>query len=154
MRSRYKPISSKLHAYRISDSVDHNFASFVPAHVPRKRRLQTLVVAIWSVMIPLSVVVFLVLWYVDLNPYKRLSLIHFTSISSFPQIWPLLVLYQLYIFVDKSPEQGGKTSHWFRSMRVWKYFADYYPASCVYSSPFSIPFADISGCRFIKVCIS
>ncbi|EJD07520.1 diacylglycerol-acyltransferase [Fomitiporia mediterranea MF3/22] len=32
-------------------------------------------------------------------------------------------------FVDSSPENGGRSSHWFRSMRFWTYFAEYYPAS-------------------------
>ena len=56
--------------------------------------------------------------------------------SSFPQLWPLIALYLFWALVlDKSPEDGGRSSQWVRSMRFWTYFAEYYPASyvCSYS---------------------
>ncbi|KAF9497753.1 DAGAT-domain-containing protein [Pleurotus eryngii] len=84
---------------------------FVPAKVPRKRRLQMLAVAIWSVLIVITTVTFLLLW-------------------SIPPLWPLLTFYTIWIqWIDKSPDYGGRPSHWFRSMAFWRYFADYYPAS-------------------------
>ncbi|KZP08351.1 DAGAT-domain-containing protein [Athelia psychrophila] len=84
---------------------------FVPLKIPRKRRLQMLAVAVWSTLMPLMVVAFLFLW-------------------SIPPLWPLLVAYLVWIhLIDRSPDHGGRPSQWFRSMRCWTYFADYYPAS-------------------------
>lgn len=52
--------------------------------------------------------------------------------SSYPPLWPLLSVYYVWAnWIDKSPEHGGRTSPWFRSLKFWTYFADYYPASCV-----------------------
>ncbi|KAJ8092844.1 diacylglycerol O-acyltransferase 1 [Marasmius tenuissimus] len=95
-----KPITDSLHA-----NID-----FVPARVPRKRRLQTLAVAVWSTLIALSLVFYIFLW-------------------SFPPLWPFLILYYIWIQFDQSPEKGGRTSQWFRGLSFWRYFADYYPAS-------------------------
>ncbi|KAJ8482984.1 hypothetical protein ONZ45_g14756 [Pleurotus djamor] len=84
---------------------------FVPAKVPRKRRLQMLAVAIWSVLIVITTVTFLLL-------------------CSIPPLWPPLAMYIIWVkWIDKSPENGGRTSQWFKSISFWKYFADYYPAS-------------------------
>ncbi|KAL0953894.1 hypothetical protein HGRIS_005065 [Hohenbuehelia grisea] len=84
---------------------------FVPAKIPRKRRLQMLAVAIWSVLIVITTVTFLVL-------------------CSIPPLWPALVAYIVWVkWIDKSPTHGGRSSHWFRSLSFWRYFADYYPAS-------------------------
>ncbi|KZT00590.1 DAGAT-domain-containing protein [Laetiporus sulphureus 93-53] len=84
---------------------------FVPSKIPRKRRLQTLAVAVWSTVIVWSTFVFLIL-------------------LSYPPLWPFLAAYMLWVHVlDKSPEKGGRLSAWFRSGRFWRYFADYYPAS-------------------------
>ncbi|KDQ26471.1 hypothetical protein PLEOSDRAFT_1057032 [Pleurotus ostreatus PC15] len=70
-----------------------------------------LAVAIWSVLIVITTVTFLLLW-------------------SIPPLWPLLTFYTIWIrWIDKSPDYGGRPSHWFRSMALWRYFADYYPAS-------------------------
>ncbi|KAL7280647.1 hypothetical protein ACG7TL_005586 [Trametes sanguinea] len=50
--------------------------------------------------------------------------------SSFPPLWPILAAYMIWVlYIDKSPEHGGRLSPWFRSMGFWRYFADYYPAS-------------------------
>ncbi|KDQ61921.1 hypothetical protein JAAARDRAFT_66925 [Jaapia argillacea MUCL 33604] len=86
---------------------------FVPAKVPRKRRLQTLAVSIWALLMPITTFIFLIL-------------------CSFPQLWPFIAVYLVWIFwIDKSPEQGGRISPWFRSSRFWRYFAEYYPASLI-----------------------
>lgn len=50
---------------------------------------------------------------------------------SCPPLWPLLAAYGLWIWLDASPEHGGRTSPWFRAGRFWRYFAEYYPASYV-----------------------
>lgn len=70
-----------------------------------------LVVAFWSVLIILASSLFLYL-------------------CSIPPLWPLLAPYLVWIlWIDQSSENGRRRSHWFRSLKVWKYFADYYPAS-------------------------
>ncbi|KAF8909272.1 diacylglycerol acyltransferase-domain-containing protein [Gymnopilus junonius] len=100
----------------------HANVNFVPARIPRKRRLQMLAVAMWSVMIVITVCAWLLLLYV-LPPPCRLDL-------SFPPLWPILAAYYIWArWIDQAPEFGGRSSQWFRSMRFWKYFADYYPAS-------------------------
>ncbi len=48
---------------------------------------------------------------------------------SFPQLWPFLAAYWIWMYIDKSPEKGGRLSPWFRSTAFWRYFAEYYPAS-------------------------
>ncbi|KAF7289446.1 Diacylglycerol o-acyltransferase [Mycena chlorophos] len=84
---------------------------FVPARIPRKRRLQTLVVALFSIAIPVAVALFLYL-------------------CSYPPLWPLLVVYLIWVnYIDDGPENGTRSSDWFRSLKLWTYFVDYYPAS-------------------------
>ncbi|KAK7445140.1 diacylglycerol O-acyltransferase 1 [Stygiomarasmius scandens] len=84
---------------------------FAPARIPRKRRFQMLAVAIWSVLIVLTTVLFFLL-------------------CSFPPLWPFLAAYQIWVlWIDQSPEHGGRIAPWFRRWRFWNYFADYYPAS-------------------------
>ncbi|KJA22736.1 hypothetical protein HYPSUDRAFT_87132 [Hypholoma sublateritium FD-334 SS-4] len=84
---------------------------FVPAQIPRKRRLQMLAVAIWSVMIVITSCAWLILW-------------------SIPPLWPFLVTYYIWArWIDTAPERGGRSSQWWRSSLFWRYFADYYPAS-------------------------
>ena len=110
--------------------------SFVPAKIPRKRRLQMLAVAVWSVSIAITTVAFLYLWYVFLFFALLLFVvwvIDFGTCSSIPPLWPFLAVYLFWVrCIDKSPENGGRTSQWFRSLSFWKYFADYYPASYVF----------------------
>lgn len=92
-------------------SVPTPAVKFVPAQVPRKRRLQTLAVAVWSVMIVVTTCTWFFLW-------------------SIPPLWPLLTVYLIWaLFIDKAPERGGRASEWMRNLRFWRYFADYYPAS-------------------------
>ncbi|KAH7918005.1 DAGAT-domain-containing protein [Leucogyrophana mollusca] len=89
----------------------HANIDFVPTRIPRKRRLQMMMVAMWSVMIPMTSFIFLML-------------------CSIPSLWPFIAAYLFWMFcIDKSPEHGDRLSPWFRSLKLWKYFADYYPAS-------------------------
>ncbi|TFK39677.1 diacylglycerol acyltransferase-domain-containing protein [Crucibulum laeve] len=83
---------------------------FVPAKIPRKRRLQMLAVAVWSVMIPLTCGIFFYL-------------------CSSPPLWPFLAIYMLWARFDQKPERGGRSTNLVRGSRFWKYFAEYYPAS-------------------------
>ncbi|KAH8116371.1 diacylglycerol-acyltransferase, partial [Phellopilus nigrolimitatus] len=43
-------------------------------------------------------------------------------------------------FVDNSPEHGGRSSQWFRSLWLWTYFVEYYPASCERDLPADRPY--------------
>ncbi|KAH8833335.1 diacylglycerol acyltransferase-domain-containing protein [Flagelloscypha sp. PMI_526] len=86
---------------------------FVPIRVPRKRRLQLLAVAAFSVMIPCSIAFFIFL-------------------CSFPPLWPFLAAYMIWIhFIDTAPVRGGRPSRRFRALPWFQYIADYYPASIV-----------------------
>lgn len=86
---------------------------FVPANIPRARRLQTTVVALWSTSIIIASFFFLLL-------------------CSIPPLWPFIFAYIIWMFyIDTAPEHGGRMSHWFRSLPFWRYFAEYYPASLI-----------------------
>lgn len=116
-----------------------------------------LAVAMWSVMIAITISAWLLLWYVPcLNALLRVFLVinalfpipnlcHCRVLivtclyddittscvfSSIPALWPFLALYLIWVrWIDDAPEKGGRSSQWFRSSRFWRYFADYYPAS-------------------------
>jgi hypothetical protein len=42
-----------------------------------------------------------------------------------------MIMYIIWIHFDPAPECGGRMSPWLRGIRLWKFFAEYYPASCV-----------------------
>ncbi|KAF8519653.1 diacylglycerol acyltransferase-domain-containing protein [Gautieria morchelliformis] len=83
---------------------------FAPAHIPRKRRLQTAAVAIWALMMPITFAVFFFL-------------------CSIPILWPLILLYLIWAYLDPAPERGGRPTRWVRELTFWRYFAAYYPVS-------------------------
>jgi 2-acylglycerol O-acyltransferase 2 len=91
---------------------EHHHVRWAPLKVPLNRRLQMLAV----------------LFYISL-----LMLCLSTFIYSFliPFLWPLLVAYVTFIYLDKAPENGGRRMEWTRKLPVWKYFCDYYPISLV-----------------------
>ncbi|TFK69122.1 DAGAT-domain-containing protein [Pluteus cervinus] len=89
----------------------HANVKFVPAQIPRKRRFQMLAVALWSVLL-------------------SLAMSFFFFLCSFPPLWPFLAVYMIWVlYIDKSPEHGGRSSQFARSSIFFQYFADYYPAS-------------------------
>ncbi|KAH9032319.1 DAGAT-domain-containing protein [Lactarius hengduanensis] len=94
---------------------------FVPASIPRVRRLQTVAVALWTSIIPIcfSFTLFLL---------------------SYPPLWPFVIVYMIWIHIDSAPERGGRVSPWFRSFRFWKFFAEYYPASYECDLPADRPY--------------
>ncbi|KAF8475207.1 DAGAT-domain-containing protein [Russula ochroleuca] len=94
---------------------------FVPASIPRVRRLQTVSVALWTNMIPICV--FLTLF-----------------LLSYPPLWPFMILYIIWVHTDPAPERGGRMSPWLRSIRFWKFFAEYYPASYECDLPADRPY--------------
>ncbi|KAF8579951.1 DAGAT-domain-containing protein [Ramaria rubella] len=89
----------------------HNITiEFAPANIPRKRRLQTAAVALWALMMPITLSVFFLL-------------------CSFPPLWPFIVLYLIWAYFDPAPERGGRPQRWVRELSFWRHFAAYYPVS-------------------------
>jgi len=85
-------------------------------HIPTPRRLQTMAVALWSVMMPLCVATFFYL-------------------CSIPLLWPLVFAYVVWAFgFDAAPRNGGRASKWFRELHFWKLFASYYPQHLIKSA--------------------
>ncbi|WVQ81125.1 hypothetical protein IAT38_003247 [Cryptococcus sp. DSM 104549] len=85
---------------------------FAPLNIPPNRRLQTAAVALWALLLPISII-FLLLCL------------------SFPPLWFILIPYFIWIHFDTAPDHGGRPKEWARRGFMWKYFAQYYPASIV-----------------------
>lgn len=85
---------------------------FVPARVPRKRRIQTLCVMIISLMMILGCELWLLL-------------------CSIPPLWPILIIYVIWMLFDNGPEYGGRANKFCRTSWLFKNFADYYPIRLV-----------------------
>ncbi|KAK0547858.1 diacylglycerol O-acyltransferase 1 [Tilletia horrida] len=103
------------HRHRHQKSQDGGKFSiqFAPLNVPRHRRLQTMGVLIWALLLPLC-----------------LSLYFF--LMSVPLAWPFIIPYTLWIFVfDSAAEDGGRRYAWVRNWKLWTYFAEYYPVSLI-----------------------
>ncbi|KAF9016180.1 DAGAT-domain-containing protein [Hymenopellis radicata] len=94
----------------VKDTLKAHF-DFVPSQIPTERRLQTLAVTLWSLLIWGSIT----LW---------------VYLCSYPALWPLLLAYLIWIhYIDKASVHGARPSPWFRRISWWRYFANYYPAS-------------------------
>ncbi|KZL68212.1 diacylglycerol O-acyltransferase 2B, partial [Colletotrichum tofieldiae] len=84
---------------------------FAPLQVPFQRRLQTGAVL-----------------------FHGLSILTFVSVFFFlaaiPFTWPLLVPYLIHLSLSSVASNGNLTyrSEWLRSLPIWKFFAEYYPA--------------------------
>lgn len=85
---------------------------FAPLSVPRQRRLQTLAVFIWPMMLPLAMAVFF-------------------FIITIPPLWPLLTVYLIWVWFDDAPENGGRKVQWVRRWSLFRYFAEYFPISLI-----------------------
>ncbi|GJJ11192.1 hypothetical protein Clacol_005424 [Clathrus columnatus] len=83
---------------------------FAPARIPPKRRRQTAAVAVWAVLMPITLTVFFLL-------------------CSIPILWPAIVAYLIWIHIDPAPERGGRPTVWMRELTIWRHFAQYYPIS-------------------------
>ncbi|KIJ55483.1 hypothetical protein M422DRAFT_63543 [Sphaerobolus stellatus SS14] len=93
-----------------STHVPHISIEFAPAKIPRKRRLQTAAVALWALMMAISLSTFFLL-------------------CSVPFLWPFIIVYVIWIHIDPAPEHGGRRSQWVRRLGFWRHFAEYYPVS-------------------------
>ena len=80
---------------------------FAPLNIPRHRRLQTAAVALWALLLPISLFCFLM-------------------ICSFPRMWFFVVPYTTWIVFDRAHLRGGRPKQWARRHPIWKYFAREY----------------------------
>lgn len=83
---------------------------FAPLRIPLRRRLQTAAV-LWHCM---GIATFLaIFWFTCANPL----------------MWPLLVPYLIYMSFSSAPVDGklARRSERLRSLKLWRWFADYFP---------------------------
>ncbi|XP_077987975.1 2-acylglycerol O-acyltransferase 1-like [Glandiceps talaboti] len=87
---------------------------FAPFVIPLQRRLQTLAC----------------LKYVFSFVIMSSMTTAFTLYLLFSSYYWLALLYLLWLAIDwKTPSRGGRRAEWFRHWVMWKYFADYFPAT-------------------------
>ncbi|KAI8075054.1 diacylglycerol acyltransferase type 2A [Gongronella butleri] len=83
-----------------------------PLLVPLERRLQTLSALLYGVEPSFVLGFFLCLW-------------------ALPFLWPLLIAYLIWVYLDQQPVRGGRRIEWLRRLSLWNYFADYFPVSII-----------------------
>ncbi|KAK1600238.1 diacylglycerol acyltransferase [Colletotrichum navitas] len=85
---------------------------FAPLQVPFQRRLQTAAVLFHG----LSILIFVSIFF---------------FLAALPLAWPLLVPYLIHLSLSGVASNGNLTyrSEWLRSLPIWRFFADYYPAA-------------------------
>lgn len=84
---------------------------FAPLNIPLTRRLETLALA----------------WHVFSIPIFASTFMFFCAL---PPLWPILIAYIIYVIYDKSPYDGRAAKRYspvFRSLWVWRLFANYFP---------------------------
>ncbi|KAL6055028.1 diacylglycerol O-acyltransferase 1 [Balamuthia mandrillaris] len=89
---------------------------WAPLSIPIERRLQTAAVLFWAFTSPLFTVPLCLLSYALLLLFLPL----------------LFIPYCLWAFYwDSAPSRGGRPLRFMRSLKVWRYFRDYYPVKLV-----------------------
>ena len=83
---------------------------WVPFYVTLKRRLQTLAVTSFWAGVPISLFILLALL---LNPF----------------MWWFVIPYLIFVSQDQSPKNGGRPLKWYKKLRIWNNFRDYFPVS-------------------------
>jgi 2-acylglycerol O-acyltransferase 2 len=85
---------------------------FAPWNIPYRRRLQTMAVLAHCLSIAMTVSFFFFL-------------------CAIPLTWPILIPYLLHMLLSKSATDGRlrARSERFRRLPIWKFFADYFPAT-------------------------
>lgn len=86
---------------------------FVPLNVPISRRLETLAIFIWTMLLPSFALLLL------------LATMHYP--------YPML-LYFLYAIFDETPERGGRVVVAARTAGLWVLMRNYFPVSLVKTS--------------------
>ncbi|SAM84839.1 probable diacylglycerol acyltransferase type 2b [Ustilago bromivora] len=113
-----------------SDSTKkENVIRFAPLSIPRSRRLQTLGVLFWALLLPICISLFFLL-------------------LSIPLTWPILIPYLIWIlFIDTAPENGGRRFSSVRKLAVFRYFAEYFPISMIKTTNLPPDRPYIFGCH-------
>ncbi|KAJ9050679.1 diacylglycerol O-acyltransferase 1 [Entomophthora muscae] len=83
---------------------------FAPLCIPMPRRLQTLAVLIQFTLL-----------------FQSLAFTMFVIVNPF--MWPITAIYFVYMHFDRSYENGGRPSKWFRNLPLWHYLAAYFPVT-------------------------
>lgn len=98
--------------YESISSNDRDTPVMAPLSVPLERRIQTFATLIYGT-----------------EPCILFGL--FIYLFTLPVLWPLLIAYIIWMIVDKAPYRGGRKIVWFRKLRFWKWFADYFPVNII-----------------------
>ena len=90
---------------------------FAPLRIPLTRRLQTAAVAVYY-------------YSFYFGALFGFSVILLLLLSSY---YPIALLYLgwAYVIDSRTPSQGGRRSDFMRKLKVWKYFADYFPIQLI-----------------------
>ncbi|KAI0223952.1 diacylglycerol O-acyltransferase 1 [Massospora cicadina] len=83
---------------------------FAPINVPLARRRQTFAAYIYSTLI----------WHV---------LALFIYLCTIPLFWPFILAYLIYIAIDKTSINGGRASDYLQNLFIWKWLAEFFPAT-------------------------
>ncbi|KAJ9051074.1 diacylglycerol O-acyltransferase 1 [Entomophthora muscae] len=81
---------------------------FAPLNTPFQRRLEMIAI----------IIMFTIIFQCLMIPF---------IILKYPDVWPVGILYFTYLYFDKSYENGGRGSNFFRNMPFWKWLANYFP---------------------------
>jgi 2-acylglycerol O-acyltransferase 2 len=95
-----------------SSAKQEHHVRWAPLKIPLERRLQML-----------AMLIYISLLFICLSAFLYSLLI--------PLLWPVVIAYLTFVYLDKAPEQGGRRFEWTRKLTFWKYFAGYYPISLV-----------------------
>ncbi|WWC91073.1 uncharacterized protein L201_006014 [Kwoniella dendrophila CBS 6074] len=114
MREKIRsPLVSTIKLDELRDNLEIGIEKkFAPLSIPPHRRLQTAAVALWALLIPICLIVFLLC-------------------LSIPPLWFILIPYLIWTQFDTAPDWGGRPKEWARRFFFWTYFAQYYPCSIV-----------------------
>ncbi|KAI6187683.1 Acyltransferase [Aphelenchoides besseyi] len=53
-------------------------------------------------------------------------------ILCFTRFWPFMILYAIWFLYDlRTPTRGSRNWHWFKSLPLWRHFANYFPIRLV-----------------------
>jgi 2-acylglycerol O-acyltransferase 2 len=110
-----KPTKIILKGKNVSETLSENIPNvrWAPLHgIPFERRIQTATVFLWMFLL-----------------FNCLCL--FGCSLLVPFLWPFHIAYVVYLCKDTSSENGGRRYEWFRRLRVWNYFAGYFPVKLI-----------------------
>lgn len=84
---------------------------FVPLWVPVRRQVQVVSIVFFSSMLGQCLALF--------------------GLAVWCGLWPVLAVYAVFIGVDRSFEEGGRSDQWMRRLAVWRQVAAYFPMRMV-----------------------